>query len=435
MPASHQASHDVPLIYNLFPRLAGPCNRWRSHAERAAGMGFNWLFVNPIHMPGFSGSLYAVKEYDLLNPAFLPEGTRDQHLEVLRPALQEIIQCGMAPMVDLVLNHTAIDSSLVAQHPNWYMRDAEGNVQNPYAVDPDDPGKKTIWGDLAEIDNRHSPDREHLWEFWGQLVERYLDLGFQGFRCDAAYKVPAELWRFLIDRALRKSPQAVFWAENLGCTVEETRALGEAGFHFFCNSSKWWNFKDAWCLIQHREFQDMPSVAFPETHDTPRLAAESGGNEAVQRQRYVFAALFSSGIMMPVGYEFGFQQPLHVVTTTPDQWESPRWDLQNFIRAVNDWKMNNPLWHGEGELVQRAMQHSDLCVLERRSLKNPDLWAVMCVNVNIHEPVEVSIADVGPLPSSPRMRRASWLDHHADPLPIPERLSLQPAEVIVIATF
>lgn len=427
--------HHIPLIYNLFPRLAGPGNQWFSHAERAAGMGFNWLFVNPIHLPGFSGSLYAIKDYDLLNPAFLPEGTHDQRLEVLRPTLQRIAQCGLAPMVDLVLNHTAIDSSLVTQHPDWYMRNEQGKVQNPYAVDPDDPRKKTVWGDLAEIDNQDSPDREHLWEWWGRLVDRYLELGFQGFRCDAAYKVPAELWRFLINRALRVNPQALFWAENLGCTLEQTRALGDAGFHFFCNSSKWWNFKDAWCLTQHREFQDMPSIAFPETHDTPRLAAESGGNEAVQRQRYAFAALFSSGLMMPIGYEFGFQRPLHVVTTTSDDWESPRWDLQNFIRAVNHWKLDVPLWHGEGELVQRAVHNPHLCVLERRSLEHPDSWALLCLNTNVHEPVEISIGEIGTLPSPPRLWRVSWLDHHSGSLSVPERLVFQPAEVIVIATI
>jgi starch synthase (maltosyl-transferring) len=395
-------------------------------------MGFNWLFVNPIHLTGFSGSLYAIKEYDLLNPAFLPEGTHDQRLDVLRPTVQNITQLGLAPMVDLVLNHTAIDSSLVAQHPDWYVRDEEGQVQNPYAVDPDDPGKKTVWGDLAEIDNRDSPDREHLWGFWGRLVDRYLDLGFQGFRCDAAYKVPVELWRFLINRALRVNLQAVFWAENLGCTLEETRALGEAGFHFFCNSSKWWNFKDAWCLTQHREFHDMPSIAFPETHDTPRLAAESGGNEAVQRQRYAFAALFSSGIMMPIGYEFGFQRSLHVVTTTPGDWESPRWDLQNFIRAVNRWKLDVPLWHGEGKLVQRSLNNPDLCVLERRSLETTACWAIICLNTNVHEPVDVSIGEIGALPSSSRLWRVSLLDDFPDSLPVPEQVVFQPAEVIVI---
>ncbi len=427
-----QPSNQVPLIYNLFPRLAGPSDRWLPHAERAAGMGFNWLFVNPVHLPGFSGSLYAIKEYDLLNPAFLPEGTNDQGLDELRSTLRDIARLGLAPMVDLVLNHTSIDSSLVVQHPDWYVRDNQGQVQNPYAVDPDDPSKKTVWGDLAEIDNRDSPDRERLWDFWGRLVDRYLDLGFQGFRCDAAYKVPVELWRFLINRALRVNPQAVFWAENLGCTLEETRALGEAGFHFFCNSSKWWNFKDAWCLTQHREFHDMPSIAFPETHDTPRLAAESGGNESVQRQRYAFAALFSSGVMMPIGYEFGFQRSLHVVTTTPDDWESPRWDLQNFIRAVNRWKLDVPLWHGEGKFVQRSLNNSDLCVLERWSLENTACWALICLNTNVHEPVNVSIEEIGALPSSSRIWHVSWLDHHPNSLPVPDRVVFQPAEVIVI---
>ena len=34
-------------------------------------MGFNWIFLNPIHYPGFSGSLYAVKDYYALNPLFV----------------------------------------------------------------------------------------------------------------------------------------------------------------------------------------------------------------------------------------------------------------------------------------------------------------------------------------------------------------------------
>ncbi len=61
-----------PLVYNLFPRLVGPATRWPEHAARAAEMGFNWLYLNPWHYPGFSGSLYAVKEYGRLNPLFLP---------------------------------------------------------------------------------------------------------------------------------------------------------------------------------------------------------------------------------------------------------------------------------------------------------------------------------------------------------------------------
>ena len=33
-------------------------------------MGFNAVYINPFHYPGFSGSLYAVKDYYRLNPLF-----------------------------------------------------------------------------------------------------------------------------------------------------------------------------------------------------------------------------------------------------------------------------------------------------------------------------------------------------------------------------
>ena len=49
-----------PRIYNLFPLLAGPVPQWSEHLERIAAMAFDWVFVNPFHYPGFSGSLYAL---------------------------------------------------------------------------------------------------------------------------------------------------------------------------------------------------------------------------------------------------------------------------------------------------------------------------------------------------------------------------------------
>jgi len=396
-------------------------------------MGFNWLYVNPIHYPGFSGSLYAVKHYDRVHPAFLPKGSKNHRLECLEPTFRKVARDGLSPMIDLVINHTAVDSPLVSEHPEWFIQDHHGQVQNPFAVDPDDPTKKTVWGDLAEIDNRCSPDREGLWEFWGQVLDAYLAIGIEGFRCDAAYKVPVDLWQFLIERALRQCPQAVFWAENLGCTREETRALRSAGFQFVCNSSKWWNFTDSWCLEQHEEFNDLPSISFPETHDTPRLASESGGSEAVQRQRYAFAAVFSSGLMMPIGYEFGFQRSLHVVSTSPEDWEASRWNLEHFIRAVNRWKLSEPLWQGEGTLLRRHIQTSQLCLLERRSLDNPDCWGLICVNLDQQKHYEVAPQEFGSLPVTPQLRRLSHLDQSPDPLPVPPRLELSPSEIVVIS--
>ena len=59
-------------IYNLFPTLAGSIADWTATLPRIAAMGFNAVYVNPFHYPGFSGSLYAVKDYYRLNPRFRP---------------------------------------------------------------------------------------------------------------------------------------------------------------------------------------------------------------------------------------------------------------------------------------------------------------------------------------------------------------------------
>jgi starch synthase (maltosyl-transferring) len=103
-------------------------------------------------------------------------------------------------MVDLVINHTAKDNPLVASRPGWYRWDAQGELMSPSAIDPANADNVTVWGDLAEIDNNGAADRDELWTFWERLLFQFMDVGFTGFRCDAAYKVPAALWERLIAR-------------------------------------------------------------------------------------------------------------------------------------------------------------------------------------------------------------------------------------------
>ena len=103
-----------PRIYNLFPLLAGPVPAWSGHLERIAGMGFDWLYLNPFHYPGFSGSLYAVKDFYRLHPLLQDSGEPDKLLGAFTKAAA---RRGIAPMMDLVINHTAKDALLVEQHP------------------------------------------------------------------------------------------------------------------------------------------------------------------------------------------------------------------------------------------------------------------------------------------------------------------------------
>jgi starch synthase (maltosyl-transferring) len=219
--------NEGPRIYNLFPLLAGPLPRWRPHLERARAMGFTWLFVNPFHQSGYSGSLYSVRDHYTIDPRLLERGLPP--LDQLRGMLEEASRLGLAVMMDLVINHAAFDSPLVREHPEWFRRDGDGRPVHPGAKDGD---KRVVWEDLAEVANAGSSDRAGLWAYWRELALYYAGLGFQGFRCDAAYQVPPDLWRELIGAVKARHPEAVFFAETLGCTPQETLATAAAGFDF-----------------------------------------------------------------------------------------------------------------------------------------------------------------------------------------------------------
>ncbi len=354
------------ILYNLFPRLVGSFDRWDTHLARAQALGFNAVYVNPIHLTGLSGSLYAVKDHRRIDPAFLPSGQTDG-LAALRPVLVQAQQLGLRPILDLVVNHTAIDAVLTQSHPQWFKRDPTGALVHPSAIDPADARRVTVWGDLADVDNAGSPDRPALWAYWAELVRELVALGIRGFRCDAAYHVPTELWRHLIAAARAVHPDVLFLAETLGCTTEQVLQFRGVGFNYLFNSAKWWNYDAPWCLRQHSDYASIaPSVGFPESHDTPRLAAETGGLDRVARQRYAFVAAFSAGVMAPVGFEFGFRNGLDVVRTAPADWEAPSYDLSDFLRQVHDAKTRLEALGGEGHVD--ALTSLDLPTLVLRKV-------------------------------------------------------------------
>ena len=266
--------------------------------------------------------------------------------------IREAGRRGLKVMLDLVINHTAIDSPLVVQHPEWYAKDENGKIKHPGAIDPADARKVTVWGDLAELEYWPPPDPEGLLHYWDAVISKYLGLGFLGFRADAAYKIPGDFWNRLITEARNLEPGARFFAETLGCRLEECEQLTGA-FDFVYNSSKWWDYQADWCLEQYARFRRLaPSISFPESHDTERLASETGGAPEVARQRYLFAAYFSSGVMIPMGFEFGFKKRLNVVKTRPRNWETPTYDLTGYLAGVNRMKKGCPVLLEEGPQVR-----------------------------------------------------------------------------------
>ncbi|MGH9810772.1 MAG: alpha-amylase family glycosyl hydrolase, partial [Terriglobia bacterium] len=318
-------------------------------------MGFDWVYLNPLHYPGFSGSLYAVKDYYQLNPLFRDQSGRDD-ATLLAEFTGTARDRGLKIMMDLVVNHTAKDSLLAEQHPDWFARERDGSIRSPFAVDPADTRKKTVWGDLGEIDYDNAAILPALADYWAGVVRHHIQRGFVGFRCDAAYKVPADVWRRIIADARRMDSNVRFFAETLGCRLEQIEKLADAGFDYLFNSVKWWDFEAPWALEQYEMFRHIaPSIAFPESHDTERLANELPADlprpDDIRKWlvlRYALAACFSTGVLMPVGYEYGFRRRLDVVRTRPADWEKPQFDLSREIAAINRMKAACPALNEEG---------------------------------------------------------------------------------------
>lgn len=321
------------IIYNLFPPLVGKFIDWEKHFLRASDMGFNWIFVNPIQQPGNSGSLYSIADYFAFNPLLVDQKSEKAPQEQIKEAIKSAEKLSLKMMIDLVINHCSVDSDLLRLHPEWFLWEAKGRVAHPFCYEN---SKKVVWRDLAKFDHRNTRDKEGLFQLVLNIVKFLVGLGFKGFRCDAAYQIPGSLWRRLIHETKKMYPDVLFFAETLGCPPDQTRKTASAGFDYIFNSSKWWDFNSYWLMEQYHLTRDIaPSIGFPESHDTVRLCEEFNGNIEGLKQRYLFSALFSAGVMMPIGFEFGFRKKPHVVKTRPEDWEETGIDLTSFITKVN----------------------------------------------------------------------------------------------------
>ena len=334
-------------IYNLFPSMLGNIKNWYSHVARVKEMGFSWIYINPITYPGFSGSLYATKDYYSYNNNYFSSGETKEAEKEIKEFLEYCKNIDIKVMIDLVINHSSKDCVLTKTNKNWYiLKDDE--LVSPSAWDN---GELVEWGDLASFNNEESEDIDNLWNYWNNLIQHNIDLGFSGFRCDAAYKVTNKLWCYLINNAKNYKKDSVFFAETLGCPIEDIILLSDAGFDYVASSAKWWNYSDEWFINQYEEtIKHAKQVAFPENHDTERVIKEYNGNISEVKQRAFFTAIVCDMWMITIGFEYGFLKECNVVSGNENDYESINYDLSDYIRRLIEYVKQNDILSGEGKL-------------------------------------------------------------------------------------
>ncbi|WP_295161397.1 alpha-amylase family glycosyl hydrolase [uncultured Brachyspira sp.] len=360
------------LGYNLFPPLLGHIKNWYRHIDRIKSIGFEWVYINPITYPGFSGSLYATKYYYQYNPSFFTSNSKDTAEKELKEFIAYCNNKEIKVMMDLVINHSSKDCNLIDEHFEWY-KTKDGALQSPKAWDN---GKCIEWGDLAVFNNKRDPnqdDKENnknsneilnpIWYYWNDLIKHNLDLGFTGFRCDAAYKVPEELWKYLIDNAKQINNEVIFFAESLGCSMEDTEKLIDSGFDYVASSAKWWDYEGEWFIEQYDlARKKCMQIAFPSNHDTKRLISEYGGNIWRVKQTFLFTAIVCDMWMITIGDEYGFIKRCNVVGGSEKDYENISYDLSKYIKDMAEYIKNNHILSQCGRIVSIDIE-------EKNSLK------------------------------------------------------------------
>jgi len=217
-------AHDTPqscrnlVIYEIYVRNHGPHGTFvdvEADLPRIRAMGVDVIWLMPIHpigkvkRKGKLGSPYSIADYGQVNPEY---GTRAD----LSRLIDKAHRLGLKVMIDVVYNHTAHDSALVREHPEWFHQDGRGV---PMTTVPE-------WSDV--IDLKH-PD-EGLSAYLIETLQSWARFGVDGFRCDVASLLPEEFWVNARRAVAEVKPGVIWLAESVHAAfVAARRADGLIG--------------------------------------------------------------------------------------------------------------------------------------------------------------------------------------------------------------
>jgi hypothetical protein len=188
------------VIYEIYVRNHGPNGTFadvETDLARIRSMGVDVLWLMPIHpighlkKKGGLGSPYAVRDYRGVNPEY---GTHDD----LRRLLERAHANNLRVIIDIVFNHTAPDSNIIRDHPDWIHNEPD---EGPYRA----------WTDIVGLKHSQQGLRAYLIE----TLLYWANFGVDGFRCDVASLLPKQFWLDARQALDTVRPDLLWLAETL----------------------------------------------------------------------------------------------------------------------------------------------------------------------------------------------------------------------------
>jgi starch synthase (maltosyl-transferring) len=326
----------VGAWYELFPRSFGGLAGTRHHLSYVAGLGFDVLYLPPIHPIGRShrkgpnntltagpddpGSPWAIGSEEGGHTAIHPDLGTFTDFEALVARAHEL---GMEIALDYALQCSP-DHPWVKAHPEWFRHRPDGSIA--YA---ENPPKK--YQDIVPIDfwPAAEHDRAALWDACKEIVDFWIGKGVRIFRVDNPHTKPTAFWAWLIPAVQKQHPDVLFLAEAF--TRPKVMAkLAEVGFSQSYTYFTWRTAK--WELQQYvEELAHGPTADYMRPNfwpNTPDILSGPlrNGPPAAFRQRLILAATMAPSYGIYSGYELGENAPM--ADTNEEYLRSEKYELK-----------------------------------------------------------------------------------------------------------
>lgn len=205
-PDQPEVGKPVPtqVIYEANPRFfaTSDClNALSNQLSRINSLGCDILWIMPVCEPGTDatsiGSPYCIKNYTAINPQY---GT----IADLKNLVDKAHGMGMTVILDWIANHTSFDNAWITEHPDWFIRDATGNIVSPQG-----------WNDVAQLNWNDASVAPQIEAAMAEAMEFWVaQAGIDGFRCDYANGLPYAAWQAIIDQINAKYSGLMWLAET-----------------------------------------------------------------------------------------------------------------------------------------------------------------------------------------------------------------------------
>ncbi|MYC73601.1 MAG: hypothetical protein F4X17_23110 [Gemmatimonadetes bacterium] len=242
-------------FFQIDPELVSPIEEvdWRSLVAEG--------FVLPDEMEGLAGLSAAQVEKALGRDAFVQLVGRAQ----LRALTRRAHALDKKVIFDLVLMQSSRDCPLIAEHPEWYLRDERGVPQIHQIA-------WLVYSDVALFDLVYNqPLQEYLLEIAPYWIEQ---CGFDGVRIDASQTIDRPFLKKLKNRIQAVSPEALVLGETLCPLTEAVDVPADAIYALLVDFHR--DTEHAHPLIDFLEEMNRTfapgtvAMAYFENHDSPR---------------------------------------------------------------------------------------------------------------------------------------------------------------------